>query len=195
PSVTLSHAPIASRTALAGRGRVLGCSVAHAVLVLARHAGRKRAARKGGELSQRVRPSCQGVSLRPQHLASTATSASPCFGATRTPGDTMNTHHAHSRSDSSSAMVRDPVCGMTLDAENAAAQFEHHGHTFYFCSARCAQRFEAQPEGFVDAASGTGEAGHVHHVRASQASQSSLGATEYTCPMHPEVVRDAPGSC
>src|SRR5690606_34304313 len=39
---------IASRTALAGRGRVQGCSVAHAVLVLARHAGLKRAARKGG---------------------------------------------------------------------------------------------------------------------------------------------------
>ena len=107
----------------------------------------------------------------------------------------MTTHHAHSRSDSSAAMVKDPVCGMTLDAENAAAQFEHHGHTFYFCSARCAQRFEAQPEGFVDAASGTGEAAHVHRARASQASQASLGATEYTCPMHPEVVRDAPGSC
>ena len=42
-------------------------------------------------------------------------------------------------------MVQDPVCGMTIDPQSAAAKREHMGQTFYFCSAHCADAFEANP--------------------------------------------------
>jgi YHS domain-containing protein len=43
---------------------------------------------------------------------------------------------------------RDPVCGMTVDADNAAAQINHDGHTHYFCSTNCRDRFESSPDRF-----------------------------------------------
>jgi xanthine dehydrogenase accessory factor len=39
----------------------------------------------------------------------------------------------------------DPVCGMAVDTESPAATVEHGGETYYFCSARCAESFEAAP--------------------------------------------------
>jgi P-type Cu+ transporter len=51
---------------------------------------------------------------------------------------------------------RDPVCGMTVDAEHAAAQVEHSGKTFYFCCAGCANKFRADPEKYLSAKSPVG---------------------------------------
>ncbi|MGA7855654.1 MAG: HAD-IC family P-type ATPase, partial [Candidatus Acidiferrales bacterium] len=48
-------------------------------------------------------------------------------------------------------MERDPVCGMTLDPERAAARVEHSGKTFYFCCAGCATKFRAEPEKYLSA--------------------------------------------
>ena len=50
--------------------------------------------------------------------------------------------HAKAQAD---AVIRDPVCGMTVDPAKAAATREHDGTTFYFCSASCAQTFDADP--------------------------------------------------
>jgi YHS domain-containing protein len=41
----------------------------------------------------------------------------------------------------------DPVCGMTVTPETAAAAWEHDGVTYYFCSVNCLDRFRADPEG------------------------------------------------
>jgi len=41
--------------------------------------------------------------------------------------------------------VTDPVCGMNIDPKTAAATREHDGTTFYFCSAGCAEKFDADP--------------------------------------------------
>jgi Cu+-exporting ATPase len=46
---------------------------------------------------------------------------------------------------------RDPVCGMTVDAERAAARVEHSGKTYYFCCAGCANKFGADPEKYLSA--------------------------------------------
>jgi len=43
--------------------------------------------------------------------------------------------------DSTSSSAIDPVCGMSVNPENAAAQEEHDGKTYYFCSSGCAARF------------------------------------------------------
>ncbi|MGB8442057.1 MAG: heavy metal translocating P-type ATPase [Candidatus Acidiferrales bacterium] len=47
-------------------------------------------------------------------------------------------------------MERDPVCGMTVDPERAAARVEHCGKTFYFCCPGCANKFRAEPEKYLN---------------------------------------------
>ncbi len=39
----------------------------------------------------------------------------------------------------------DPVCGMKVKPENAAAAVEHAGRTWYFCAQGCKTKFEADP--------------------------------------------------
>ncbi len=80
----------------------------------------------------------------------------------------------------------DPVCGMTVDPDNAAGSFEYQGTTYYFCSKHCLHRFQQNPESFLNKA--------VAPIPISRA-PASRAATKYTCPMHPEIIRDGPGSC
>jgi Cu+-exporting ATPase len=47
------------------------------------------------------------------------------------------------------AMVTDPVCGMRIDTEDAAAHEEHGGTTYYFCSETCHEAFVADPGSYV----------------------------------------------
>src|ERR1700688_2064569 len=44
--------------------------------------------------------------------------------------------------------VKDPVGGMMVDPQKAAGKVEHAGQTYFFCSPRCAERFEKEPERF-----------------------------------------------
>ena len=81
----------------------------------------------------------------------------------------------------------DPVCGMTVDPATAAGSFAHDGETYFFCSAHCLEAFRQDPARFIGK-SGTGVS-PVNHA------QDARATIEYTCPMHPEVVRDKPGSC
>ena len=41
--------------------------------------------------------------------------------------------------------MQDPVCGMTVEAESAAAAWDHEGTTYYFCSLGCFEAFKADP--------------------------------------------------
>ncbi len=79
----------------------------------------------------------------------------------------------------------DPVCGMKVLPQKAAGVVEHAGRTWYFCGQGCRTKFEADP-GKYD--------GSAPLVTVSAVSTSSASA-EYTCPMHPEIVRPRPGSC
>ncbi len=49
----------------------------------------------------------------------------------------------------SGELVKDPVCGMTIDARTPAGSSKHLGRTYYFCAAVCKQRFDAEPGRFV----------------------------------------------
>ncbi len=75
--------------------------------------------------------------------------------------------------------LRDPVCGMSVAADSPL-RLEHAGQSFRFCSPRCLERFRADPAAFLEPAVAT---------------TPPAPGRRFTCPMHPEVVRDAPGSC
>ena len=46
-------------------------------------------------------------------------------------------------------MAIDPVCGMEVDEEQAAAQYEYKGQTYYFCAVGCKDTFAQNPEQFI----------------------------------------------
>jgi Cu+-exporting ATPase len=48
------------------------------------------------------------------------------------------------------AMVTDPVCGMRIDTDDAAATGEYEGKTYYFCSQACHDAFVADPTSYAD---------------------------------------------
>jgi P-type Cu+ transporter len=82
-------------------------------------------------------------------------------------------HHGHS--------AIDPVCGMTVDPATTKHKASHKGHDYYFCSAGCKTKFLADPAKYLEA-------------RAKPAEPVAEG-TIYTCPMHPEIRQEGPGSC
>ena len=78
--------------------------------------------------------------------------------------------------------VKDPVCGMEVDPDAAAGKSDYAGTTYSFCSTSCKQKFDSDPRRYLSAAGGQPAPAHPEGVF-------------YTCPMHPEIVRDKPGSC
>ncbi len=94
-----------------------------------------------------------------------------------------HTGHDHSAGHAHPAdKVLDPVCGMTVDPETTAHHAEHAGQAFHFCSAGCRTKFIGDPERYL--AKGKRPAPAI----------APPGAI-YTCPMHPEVRQEGPGSC
>ena len=79
--------------------------------------------------------------------------------------------------------VIDPVCGMTVDPAHAAGHFEYRGTTYYFCNPMCRERFQADPERYLQPS------------HADTAAMPADDVREYTCPMHPEVRQRGPGAC
>ena len=96
-------------------------------------------------------------------------------------------HPPHMPHDDSPAAERDPVCGMAVTPDSPH-RVEHGGRTWHFCSARCADRFAADParyDGSADAGGAT----------APPAAHDAPAGTFYTCPMHPQIRQDHPGVC
>src|SRR5580765_6270470 len=75
---------------------------------------------------------------------------------------------------------RDPVCGMLVRTDGPH-RTTHQGRTWHFCSAGCLAKFRADPERYLAPKPAT--------------PPPALLAAEWTCPMHPEIVRNRPGSC
>lgn len=80
------------------------------------------------------------------------------------------------------ADLHDPVCGMTVTAESEYS-FKHEDHRHYFCSAHCLEKFRLAPEQYLDPGV------------PAQEPDLQQDARVYTCPMHPEVRQDDPGTC
>ncbi len=87
--------------------------------------------------------------------------------------DHANVHHDHAHT------VKDPACGMTVDPQTAKQHAGQDGHMYYFCSARCRDKFIADPSAFLE----------------KHAAPPAPPGTIYTCPMHLEIRQVGPGHC
>ena len=76
----------------------------------------------------------------------------------------------------------DPVCGMTVTLKPDTRAETFGAQSFHFCSGKCQARFQADP--WFYAAGNAAKRGKV-----------AVAGVQYTCPMHPQIIRDAPGSC
>jgi Cu+-exporting ATPase len=98
-------------------------------------------------------------------------------------------HHdgegAHAHADESATglakLYTDPVCGMKV-SEDPAKKIAHAGHDYFFCSVGCMSKFRSSPQSYLD-------------KNKAQELPAVEPGTIYTCPMHPEIRRTAPGSC
>ena len=79
----------------------------------------------------------------------------------------------------------DPVCGMSTEDEKAFIRHQHGGKLYYFCSDHCLTKFKEDPESFIGGKTGA----------ESTSAQGPIQGRIYTCPMHPEVRQEGPGTC
>jgi Cu+-exporting ATPase len=77
-------------------------------------------------------------------------------------------------------LATDPVCGMKVNPAVAKHHLSYEGQDYFFCCARCRERFAAEP---------------AKYLAPRQPEQPSPAGTTYTCPMHPEVRQIGPGAC
>src|ERR1043166_44251 len=91
----------------------------------------------------------------------------------------------------------DPVCGMSVDPDNAAGKYVHNGQTFYFCSPHCLARFQETPDKFLKSGGQEhGDHAHAHeHMTPQSSKPNSAKGPVYVCPMDPEVRAARPGAC
>lgn len=80
----------------------------------------------------------------------------------------------------SEGQVTDPVCGMSVDPHTARHRSSHGGHPYYYCSAGCKAKFEANPGRYLSP-----------QAKAEPVPEGTI----YTCPMHPQIRQEGPGSC
>ena len=87
--------------------------------------------------------------------------------------------------------MTDPVCGMKVDTRTAQHREEFGGTPYYFCSAGCRAKFAADPDKYLNPPE------HDPAVKdpALGALPQAAEGTIWTCPMHPEIRRDGPGTC
>ena len=97
-----------------------------------------------------------------------------------------NGHHDHQPDGATKALepgtVIDPVCGMTVAVDAGKPTLDYKGTDYHFCSTKCHDRFEADPYFYVSG----------NNAKKKVAAPADA---RFTCPMHPEIVQEGPGTC
>jgi len=96
----------------------------------------------------------------------------------------LHDHSAHSSKSTTqdTKTARDPVCGMMVDPNKTSHHGEHSGKSYHFCSARCREKFIADPDTYLTPS-------------AKVVELATKPGTIFTCPMHPQIRQVGPGSC
>ena len=89
------------------------------------------------------------------------------------------------------AIVTDPVCGMKVDSRTSPHELELRGGPYFFCSARCREKFVADPDHYLNPPATDPTLAHSAVGNLPQAAEGII----WTCPMHPQIRRNGPGSC
>jgi Cu+-exporting ATPase len=87
-------------------------------------------------------------------------------------------HHHHHHDHHATAI--DPVCGMVVDPAKTTHHALHEGVEYHFCNPRCREKFVADPGKYLGP---------------REAAPPAPAGTIYTCPMHPEIRQEGPGTC
>ena len=90
-------------------------------------------------------------------------------------------HHNHAATDEP-AKTTDPVCGMKVTIATAKHTAQHDGQRYYFCNPRCLDKFTAEPQRYLA-------------PKSTEPAAPAKPGTIFTCPMHPEIRQEGPGSC
>ena len=95
----------------------------------------------------------------------------------------MNPSTRHTgRTASTDDKVLDPVCGMDVDPDTTKHHAAHAERDYHFCSARCREKFTADPEKYLS-------------PEKADSTQEVVPGAIYICPMHPEIRQAGPGTC
>ena len=83
-----------------------------------------------------------------------------------------------------------------MHPQSAAGSFDYQGTTYFFCAIGCREKFKRDPDSYLKPQP-VPLVGIQSPRRPSAGSDSKATprSSEYTCPMHPEIVRETPGSC
>ncbi len=81
-------------------------------------------------------------------------------------------------------LVRDPVCGMMIEPQDAVSSQEVEGKTYHFCNRSCATKFAADPKSYLQPV-----------AKSADLPPKGQENVEYICPMDPEVHKMGPGAC
>ena len=103
-------------------------------------------------------------------------------------------NHDHAKPGTVNAdmrLVADPVCGMQVDSRTATHSLRVGETDYYFCSSRCLDKFKADPGRYLNPPATDPAVTHPAMGALAQAAEGTI----WTCPMHPEIRRDGPGSC
>ena len=92
----------------------------------------------------------------------------------------------HHQSKEGKSQYTDPVCGMSTDQEGKFIRHKHDGKDYYFCSEHCLTAFKTDPGKFT---------GKKEEAPPPALKHMYDGSQVYTCPMHPEIEKQGPGSC
>lgn len=103
----------------------------------------------------------------------------------------MLTSHSH-QEPQSDTKIRDLVCGMTIETQNADA-YLYEDVQYFFCSQRCLEKFKKNPKPYLKAKGKDCCGGHPPHGKTDQSNKNAHSI--YTCPMHPEIRQSGPGDC
>lgn len=89
----------------------------------------------------------------------------------------------------------DPVCGMEVSSDNAKYALKHNEKDYHFCSEHCLNKFKSNPKQYSDTDKSEHDCCGEAKDEPSITSSIENNNDRYTCPMHPEVSQDGPGTC